>query len=40
MGWTRGSRILEFSMKDLWGPAENYIRLENGTVVDRFVSQV
>jgi len=36
VGWTRGARVLELSYENIWGLDTNYIRLENGTIVDRF----
>lgn len=36
VGWTRGSRIIELSYDNLWGQFTNYVRLENGTIIDQF----
>jgi len=34
--WTRGARVVQVSHEDLWGKYENYVRLEDGAVVDHF----
>jgi len=39
VGWTRGSRVIELDYNDLWRPETSYVRLENGTIVDRFLQQ-
>jgi len=34
--WVRGARVLEFSQDNLVTTRSNYIRLENGTLIDKF----
>jgi len=36
VGWMRGSRVINLDYNTLQGQTNSYIRLENGTIVDRF----
>jgi len=35
--WTRGARVVELDLsQDMWTSKRNYVRLENGTIVDDY----